>query len=202
MKEFISDTMGKGMQGLHKGTYVKVIKRICTGCFLAGFVLFFIFGREFAESNNLLNVDALCRVKDSSIDKKAFYAYIFYRRSTLLMLGLLFWWWRLGKYYTYTIMGVCAFSMGGCMYTCLLRYDLKGLFLWIFLYFPHVFFYTGELLCAVCLSRTLIQTKEDKLRFLCRNFLPVISLILLHLLGMYTEAYTNTTLLQDFLTFF
>lgn len=202
MKEFISDTVGKGMHELHKGIYGKAFKMTCLGCFLAGFLLFFILGKDFAKSNTLLNVDALCKVKDSIIDKKEFYTYIFYRRSVLLMLGLLFWWWRLGKYYAYMILGVCAFSMGGCMYICLLRYYLKGLFLWIFLYFPHAFCYTGVLICAILLSRTSLHTKEEKIRFLCRNLLLVLGLLLLYVLGIYAEAYVNTALLQDFLTFF
>lgn len=202
MKQFISDTMGKRMQELYKGSCAKAFKIICLGCFFAGFTLFFLLGEEFAGSNTLLDVAALCKVKDSMIDKKGFYTYILYRRSVFLILGLLFWWWRFGKYYVYTLTGACAFSMGGCMYTCLLRYSLKGLFLWCFLYFPHAFFYTGVLFCALLLCHTPFHTKKEKIRFLYQNILPAMLLLVLFGMGIYSEAYVNITLLQDFLAFF
>lgn len=202
MNGFFPDTMQKGVHVLYKGVCWRAVKLICLGGFCLGFIVFWILGKDFAESNALLDIDALREVKDAAIDQQAFYAYVLHRRLFWFVLGIVFWWWRLGKYYACFLFGAGAFSMGACMYTALHRYYLKGLFLWIFLYVPQIFCYIGALLCVIWLARIPLHTKEEKWQFLYKNILFLLILCVLFGLGVYLESYVNTLLLQDFLTFF
>lgn len=177
-------------------------KMIYMSCFLAGFVLFLMFGKSVLEDSLLLNVSALREIKDSIIDKKAFFRYISWRRFLALGIFLILWWKGYGKWVIYGTLGWIGATMGACLYTCLFRYHFKGIFLWIFLYFPHLFCYAAAILCGMILTIGKHVDKAEKIKFLLQHWLIVVVFVASFLLGMYAEGYINIELLQDFLIYF
>lgn len=202
MKQFFLQNLQPKFQSMRKNPRFQTCKMLYLGCFLAGFILFFILGKDFLNDISLLNVNALREIRDSTIDKGAFMQYIFLRRMLLLAAGVLAWWWGFGKLYVYGVWACFGFAMGACMYTCLLRYALKGLFLWFFMYFPHVLFYAVALFCGMILSNGVNRSKADKLKFLWQNSLWVFLLLILLGIGIYTESHMNVSMFQDFLQYF
>lgn len=192
----------QNVQGLKKNPIFRSCKVLYLSCFFAGFMVFLILGKGFLDNLMLLNVNSLREIKDCSIDKAAFFQYICWRRMLVLAAGFLFWWWGFGKWFAYGVLGCAGFSMGACMYTCLLRYHFKGIFLWIFLYFPHVLFYAVVLICGMILSTGVFRIKAEKLKFLWQNGLWELLLLILLALGIYSEGYINVALLQNYLQFF
>ncbi len=187
---------------MKKFPFLRTVKMIFLGCFLAGFVLFLILGKTFLEDSLLLQVSALREIKDSAIDKDAFFRYIAWRRLFLVGVCVWLWWKGLGKWGIYTCLGWIGATMGACMYTCLFRYHFKGIFLWIFLYFPHLLCYAAALFCGMILTVGKLPGKSEKIKFLWQHWLFVLGFGVAILLGMYAEGYINVSMLQDFLQFF
>lgn len=187
---------------MKKIPFLRTVKMIFLGCFLAGFVLFLILGKTFLDDNLLLHVGALREIKDSTIDKDAFFRYIAWRRLLLVGVCLWLWWKGFGKWVIYASLGWIGAAMGACMYTCLFRYHFKGIFLWIFLYFPHLLCYAAALFCGMILTVGKIPNKAEKIKFLWQHWLFVLGFGVAVLLGMYAESYINVSMLQDFLQFF
>lgn len=187
---------------MKKIPFLRTGKMIYLGCFLAGFVLFLILGKTFLDDNLLLNVNSLREVKDSTIDKGAFFRYISWRRLLVLAAGIFLWWKGFGKWVIYGVLGFSGVTMGACMYTCLFRYHFKGIFLWFFLYFPHLLFYAAALFCGMILTIGRYPDKNEKIKFLWQHWLIVMGFGAAFFLGLYAECYINVPLLQDFLQFF
>lgn len=187
---------------MKKIPFLRTGKMIYMGCFLAGFSLFLILGKAFLENNTLLNVRALQEIKDCVIDKGSFFRYILWRRLFVLGICLFLWWKGFGKWVIYGVIGWGGVTMGACMYTCLFRYHFKGIFLWFFLYFPHLLFYVAALICGMILTVGKHPDKTEKIKFLWQHWLFVAGFIGAFVFGMYTECCWNVSLLQDFLQFF
>lgn len=202
MKDFISNQLQTKVQGVRKNPRFQTCKMIYLCFFGAGFVIALLLGKDFLDKAGILNVNALKEVRNTSFDKKDFLQYIFRQRILLLAIGAVLWWWNLGKLYVYGILGWAGFSMGICMYTCLLRYALKGIFLWFFMYFPQVLFYTTAMICGMILSSGVHRDKAEKIKFLFQNGLLVLLLIVFCGLGIYTEGTWNAAMLKDFLQYF
>ncbi len=175
--------------------------------FLLGFLLFAILGKNLVMERGLLDVDSLREVKDAMIDKSAFLKYVFRRRLLWLLAGILAWWWGFAKWYIYGILGGYGFVMGACLQTVIMRYGMKGIMLWIFLYFPQVIFYAGVLFCGIVLVNRIpdrVGERWPALKWgtLMQNGLILLCMIGLYALGIYCEGYLNVVLLQNYLQFF
>ena len=168
----------------------------------AGLLVFFFLGREFAENSALLDADALKEIRDNSIDKGEFFRYVLVRRLWIFAVGVLAWWWGVGKLYLYGVIGGCGFVMGACFFISLARYPFTGLFLWFFIYFPHMIFYAVALFCGMILAKRIWRTRKEKLNYLWQNGLLVCLMILVYAVGIYCESYLNVPLLQNFLEYF
>lgn len=168
----------------------------------AGLVVFCFLGKELVLNSALLDADALKEIRDNTIDKGEFFRYVFYRRLWILVAGVLAWWWGFGKLYLYGVIGGCGFVMGACFYISLVRYPFTGLFLWFFIYFPHMIFYAGALFCGMILATGVFRTREDKIKYLWRNGVLVCVLVFAYAAGIYCESYLNVPLLQNFLEYF
>lgn len=179
-----------------------IIKNIFVAGFIAGLAIFFFLGKEFVEDTGLLDSYSLIEIRDSSIDKATFFVYLFWRRMLLLGIGVLFWWWGFSRLYLYGMIGCSGIIMGACLYISLLRYPLTGLFLWFFLYFPHMIFYAGVVLCGMILAVGKFQKKEEKMKFVWQNAPVVLLLLALFVLAIYSESYWNVSLLRMFLEYF
>lgn len=178
------------------------IKWIYPAALLVGFGGLLLFGRAFVEDSTLISVSALREIKDASIDCAAFFKYISWRRIALLVLFLALWWKNLGKWLLFALTGWYGMTMGMSLYVCLLRYYLKGIFLWSFLYFPQILFYALALLCGLLLCSVKTSEKGEKLNRSAMQYLLIPALLAMLLCGMYAESYWNVALLQDFLKFF
>ncbi len=185
------------MQGKFRG-----IKRIVMWGFLAGIVIFLVYGEEIIANTDLLNQDALKEIRDCSMDKKKFFEYVLVKRILLFGMGILAWWWGLGKVYLYIVLSVCSFTMGAFVWVSLYRYPFTGLFLWFFLFFPHIIFYFAVLFCGIMLKSGMHRSREEKIRYLWKNAWKVSLLICLYIIGIYCESYLNVSLLQKFLEVF
>lgn len=177
-------------------------KLIYAIAFLAGFLLFAVFGKTFVAESTLLDVDSLRGVKDAVVDKPAFLQYIFWRRMLWVAAGICIWWWNYGTLYIYGLLGCCGFVMGACLQTCIMRYSMKGVVLWIFLYFPQVIFYAGAFFCGMMLCTGVGKSKPDKIKFLWQNILLLILLACLYAIGIYGEGKLNVEILQSYLQYF
>ncbi len=176
--------------------------------FVIGFFLFAIWGKEFAEENGLLSVEALRAVKDTMLDKAAFFRYVFWRRVLWLFLFVFAWWWGYGRWYIYGLFAFSGFAMGACLQTALLRYSVKGLTLWIFLYLPYAIFYGGAFFFAMLLCKKEqqelqgVRERGKRLQFLLQNILSIAGILLMTILGIYGEACVNPGLLRNYLQYF
>ena len=168
----------------------------------AGLVVFFFLGKEFALNSFLLDADALKEIRDNSIDRGAFFQYVLARRLLAFAAGVLAWWWGFGKLYLYGVIGGCSFVMGACFYISLVRYPFTGLFLWFFLYFPHMIFYAAALFCGMILAAGVFRTRVEKVKYLWQNGVLVFVIVLVYVVGIYCESYLNVPLLQNFLEYF
>ena len=202
MKNYLLQHAQVQVKGIREVTKSKRWKLIYAAGFLLGFLLFAVLGRAFVEESALLDVNSLRGVKDAVIDKPAFLQYIFWRRILWLLAGVFVWWWGYGSLYIYGLLGTCGFVMGACLQTCFIRYSLKGVMLWIFLYVPQVIFYAGAFFCGIILCTGVCKDKAEKIRFLWQNGLTVLGLACLYAIGIYCEGHLNVVLLQNYLQFF
>lgn len=202
MNQSISQNFHMKMQDVSKKRELHILKILFIAGFIIGFVIFFFLGREFVEDTCLLDSDSLIEIRDNAIDQGEFFLYVFWRRLLIFGIGVLLWWWGFGRVYVCGVAACCSIVMGACLYISLLRYPLTGLFLWFFLYFPHIIFYAGVILCGMILSAEKCRSKEEKLKFLWQNAVLVILLMLFFILAIYCESYLNVILLQIFLEYF
>ncbi len=202
MENYLMQHAKGQVTGIREVTKSKRWKVIYAAGFLVGFLLFAVLGKGFVSENGLLDVDSLRQVKDAVIDKAAFLQYIFRRRILWLLVGVFIWWWGYGKWYIYGLLGISGFAMGACLQAAMMQYSLKGIVLWIFLYFPQVIFYAGAFLCGIILCTGAFKEKAEKVRFLVQNGLTILLLAILYGVGIYCEGYLNVVLLQNYLQFF
>jgi len=201
-------------------------KMICGIGFLLGFLLFTVLGEKIVMESGLLDVDSLRKVKDMVIDKSSFLQYVFRRRLLWLLAGVAAWWWGFGKWYIYGILGGYGFVMGACLQAAMMRYSVKGIMLWFFLYFPQAIFYTGVIFCAIMLVNAIptrnrgewpalrsnrtsegttvvtYRTGAEKFAALMQNGLILVLLLGVYAVGIYCEGHLNVLLLQNYLQFF
>ena len=187
---------------MKKDPRLRLGKMIYLGSFFVGFVLLLVFGKNIWDSNQLLNINALREIKNGVIEKSAFFQYILWRRLMLLSFAGFMWWKGLGKWFLYSTLGYLGISMGICMYTCLFRYHMKGLFLWFVLYIPQGLFYAAAMFGGMILMSEGRKEKQEKIKFLWQNWLIEFGVFAAYLLGIYSESYLNVSLLKSFLEFF
>ena len=202
MKQFLSKQLQNKFTDVRRSPKTKTFKMLMGLSFLVGFILFLFMGSEFCEELSLLDVASLQEIKDNTIDKRGFLGYILSRRLLLLAAGGFLWWWGFGKWYVYGVLGGLSFTMGACMYISLMRYHVMGLFLWFFLYFPHVICYAGALFCGMILARYAFKSRIDKVKYLWQNSVLITVLAAMLALGIYCESYVNVALLKSFLQYF
>ncbi len=202
MKNSLLQHAGMQITGIRESAKSKRWKLIYGAGFLIGFLVFAVLGRTFVEESELLNVNSLRGVKDAVIDKAAFLQYVFTRRMFWLIAGAVTWWWGYGSLYIYGLLGCCGFVMGACLQAAVIRYSLKGVMLWIFLYFPQVIFYAGVFFCGIILCTGVHKEKVEKIRFLVQNGMTLLLLTCLYAIGIYCEGHLNVVFLQNYLQFF
>ena len=202
MGHFIIQSIRTRWQSIPKKQELHNFKRLVLLGLAVGLFLFFLLGKEYVESTALLNIEALKVIRDNAIEKKEFFLYLLPRRLMLLAIGMMLWWWGFGRLYLYALLGIGSMVMGACLYISLIRYPFTGLFLWFFLYFPHILFYAGSIFCGMMLTYHGLGSKEEKLKYLWQNSFLVFLLLVLYLFGIYNESYVNVALLQNFLQYF
>ena len=187
---------------MKKNPLLRTGKMIYLASFLFGFTIFLMFGKSILEDNVLLNVNALREVKDSAIDKKDFFQYIVWRRLFLLGAAAFVWWKGFGKWFICGMLGYLGMSMGISMYTCLFRYHVKGIFLWVILYIPQMLFYMAAMVCFMLLIEEHLNDKQEKIKFVWKKWIAVLGGLAAYIFGIYAESYLNVPVLQSFLEFF
>ncbi len=202
MAQFLAQKFQENVKNMKKHPTLHKCKMLYLWSFFAGFLLFLLLGKSFIEDISLLSVGALREIKNCMPESDDFWNYILWRRLLFLAAGVIIWWWGFGRWFVYGLIGSAAFSMGICMYTCLMRYRLKGLFLWFFLYFPQAVFYGAALICGMMLSIGTFRTKAEKLKYLWQNIIWLLLTIIMFSLGVYMESCVNVALLQDYLEIF
>lgn len=202
MRENFANYIKPQIQSLGAGTRIRRIKKLIVLCFAAGFFCFMLLGESRLEQWSLLNQNALRLIRDSHIEKRAYFWYLCVPWLLIFLAAAMAWWWNKGRIFVLALVGTGSVSMGVCMAVCLLRYHLKGLFLWLLLYFPQILFYGAASGCGLMLCRSTVKTKPEKLLFLWQNLLWAIGALLCCLAGIYCESYLNSSLLQAYLFFF
>lgn len=202
MREAFTQWMKPQVQNLVADMRIRRIKNLVLLLFAAGFFCFLLFGGDYLEDWTLLDGTALRQIRDSRIEKQDFFWYLCRAYMLPGVIWCLMWWCGLGKKTTFFFLGAGALTMGGCLAVCLMRYYVKGLFLWIVLYFPQAFFYMGALLCGLVLSREGQNSKAEKTAFLFQHILWVAGGILSLVIGIYGESYWSSALLQSYLKIF
>lgn len=202
MKRFYIQNLRTTWQEIPKRRELSFFKIWILCSFIAGIVVFFFLGKEFVENSDLLDTDALKQIRDNAIDKKEFFQYVLAKRLLVLAAGILAWWWCVGKWYLYGVLTYCSFMMGACLFISMARYPFTGLFLWFFLYFPHMLFYTASLFCAMIVGTGKFHTREEKIKYILQQGLLVCVVMLCYVVGIYCESYWNVSLLQGFLKYF
>lgn len=179
-----------------------IFKTIIMAGLATGLAVFFFLGKEFVGNSALLDADALKAIRDNTIDRGIFFQYVLVRRLLVLAAGIVAWWWGFGKLYLYGMLGGCGFVVGACFYICMVRYPFTGLFLWFFLYFPHMIFYAAVLFCGMILAAGRFRTREEKVKYLWQKGRLLCVIVLVYAVGIYCESYLNVPLLQNFLQYF
>lgn len=181
---------------------IRKIKNLVLLLFATGFFCFLIFGGRFLDEISLLDSGSLKQIRDIEIDKSNFFRYLCLPHLCLLLICGVLWWNHWGKMVTYTLLGLMAGSLGMCLAVSLVRYRLKGIVLWILLYFPHMFFYFLALICGIALCYNVERGHREKLNFLLQNITWLLGALFSWLLGLYCECYIGSSLLQTYLQFF
>ncbi len=178
------------------------IKKLLLLLFAAGFFFFFLFGKGVVENITLLDGTSLRNIRDMQMDKGAFFRYLCLSHVILIVFCGFFWWYQWGKACMYTLMGFGATTLGVCFAISIVRYHLKGILLWVVLYFPHTIFYFLALLCGVALSQNIGKNCHEKTNALLQNFVWLLGGLCAWLLGMYCESYVSSAILQNYLQYF
>ena len=178
------------------------IKHMLLWGFLAGLFVFCVYGREIVTDTNWLDQGTLKEIRDCSLDEKKFLEYVLAKRILLFGVGVFIWWWGLGKIYLCSVISFCGFIMGAFLWVSLYRYPFTGIFLWFFLFFPHMIFYIASMICGIMLKSTIKSSRQEKIQYLWENAWKVSFLAVLYAMGIYCESYFNVYLLQKFLKVF
>lgn len=202
MREFKVQNFGTRWKEIPKQGEFRGIKKILFLGFSAGLIVLLVWGGEWIADADLLNSDALKELRDSTIDKKDFLEYVMAKRMLLFGIGVILWWWGFCKIYLYIVLTASSFMMGAYFYMSLYRYPFTGIFLWFFLFFPHMIFYVAALICGIMLKSGMHRSREEKIQYLWKNAWKVSLLVLFYIIGIYSESYLNVSLLQNFLKIF
>lgn len=202
MREFNMQDFRTRFQEIPKQDDVQKTNRIAMFGFFAGLLVFFIWGGNIISDTDLLTKEALKAIRDSTIDKKDFFEYVLAKRLLLFGLGVTLWWWGLCRLYLYAALTIGSFMMGAYLYMSLYRYPFTGIFLWFFLFFPHMIFYYVTMICGIMLKSGMHRSREEKIQYLWKNAWKVILLVLFYITGIYCESYLNVPLMQNFLKIF
>ncbi len=202
MKEALEQVLKTNIKKPVAKIRMQKIKNLLLWLFAAGFFFFFLFGRGVMDELTLLDSSSLKHIRDTQIDKGAFFRYLFLSHIVLFLFCGFLWWYQWGKTCMYALMSFGAFSLGISFALSVMRYHLKGIILWVILYFPHTAFYFAGLLCGVALSQNIGKSRTEKINALLQNMLWLIGAVAAWLLGMYCECYIGTTILQKYLTYF
>ncbi len=202
MKQTMLQRAGEQAEEIRQTAKSKHWKWIYAAGLLLGFLVFAVLGKTLIMESGLLHVDSLREVKDAVIDRPAFLQYVFRRRLLWLFVGILAWWWGFGKWYIYALLGGYGFVMGACLQTAMMRYSVKGIILWLFLYLPQAMFYLGVLFCGIILCNGVYKTRAEKITILLQKWLIILCMAVLYAMGIYCEGNLNVVLLQNYLQFF
>lgn len=202
MKEAFTQWMTPQVRNLAADMRIRRIKNLALLLFAAGFFCFLLFGGEYLADWTLLDDTALRQIRDSRIERQNFFWYLCGAYMLPGAIWCLLWWCGFGKKTTLAFLSAGALTMGGCLAVCLMRYNIKGLFLWFVLYFPQAIFYTGALLCGLVLSWERPGGKEEKTTFLLQHMVWLAGGILSLVMGIYCESYWSSALLQSYLKIF
>ena len=183
-------------------TRIRKMKHLVFLFFAVGFFCFLIFGARFMEDVTLLETSSLKRLRDVGIEPKAFLEYLCVSHAVLFFLFAFCWWYQRGKVCTLAWISFGALKLGMCLAVSLIRYQLKGIWLWVLLYLPHTFFYVLALLCGMMLCQTRLSTRTEKVRFLLQNSLWILGILVSWGLGLYVECYVSSDLLRNYLKHF
>lgn len=181
---------------------MRKIRNLALLLFAAGFFCFFIFGGTFIEDLTLLDSASLKQIRDVELDKGAFFRYLCLSHMVLFILCGFLWWYQWGKACMYVLIGLGAMKLGLCLAVVLMRYRLKGIVLWVVLYFPHVIFYFAGLLCGMVFCQHIAKSRAEKVQVLFQNILWLLCALGVWLLGVYFECYISSGILQTYLQYF
>lgn len=181
---------------------IRKMKNLVLLLFAAGFFCFLIFGARFMDDISLLNSASLRRIRDTQIDKGAFFRYLCLSHMLLLLFCVVCWWFQWGKKCIYTLVSLGSIILGVSLAVSIIRYHIKGIVLWFILYFPHTLFYFAALACGIALSRDVGRSRTEKIHFLLQNFIWLLGALMMWLIGLYMECYMSTSILQNYLQHF
>jgi len=181
---------------------MRKIRNLALLLFAAGFFCFFIFGGQFVDDISLLDSTSLKRIRDMQMVKEDYFRYLCLSHVCLLLFCGVLWWYRYGKVAIYALLGLGAGSLGLCLAVSLMRYRIKGVVLWVILYFPHTFFYFIALICGVALCGNIGRSRKEKVTFLLQNITWLLGAAFGWVLGLYCECYIGSSLLQKYLQVF
>ena len=143
---------------------------------------------NYVQSIHFFEKEQLCLLYDLNVETKEYFLYIFKIRF-LTMIGL--WWigsfrWR--KILILLIFGWSGFFFGRILVSAILANGVRGIFIGIAAFFPHMLFY----LCAFLI--VLLHAYEERKRNWKKKQIAVI--ILIFVLGICSEVYVNPIILK------
>lgn len=202
MREAVDKLLKTRIQKPVANISIRKIRNLTLLLFAAGFFCFFIFGGRHIENISLFNSTSLKQIRDAQIDKGAFFRYLCLSHMLLFVLYGFLWWYQWGKACMYALMSLGAVTLGTSLAVSLMRYHLKGIVLWVILYFPHTFFYFAGIVCGMAFSRNIGKNRAEKINFLLQNIIWILGAVIGWLLGVYCESYIGSSLLQKYLQVF
>lgn len=183
-------------------TKIRKIRNLVFMFFAIGFFCFLLLGSSFLDDISLLDSASLKYIRDTGIDKDAFFRYVCMSHMVFVLLYAILWWYQKGK--ACVSVYLCFFSvvLGGVFAVSLMRYYLKGIVLWVVLYFPQCLCYLLACGCGLLLSRRKLMNRKEKIQFLLQNFVWILLGVISLFIGIYCECYISSAILQTYLYYF
>lgn len=192
-------------------TYKKWIFIFAAG-FMAGIMLTNFKSNIFVGESGIYNASSINRLKYLEIDNGVFFRYVTGERiRDYLVLGLL----------SITYFGIIAsygatlwqgMMLGMVMTAAVIRFGISGLLLIMTSFFPHqlILLPAGVMMvmwcyrnCSVlCFGGRNTWIKETKKRFLIRQMMMLLWILVVVIIGCILESYVNPILLKDVIKFF
>lgn len=177
-----------------------------------GIVLINFNSSLFAGENGIFNASSLNRMKYLEIENGAFFRYVMTGRLKRYLLLAVLSTTYFGIVASYSVATWQGMMMGMVITVAVIRFGIKGMLLVITSFFPHqlLLLPAGAMMLIWCYQNCVLLyfsegnawIREKKRKYLLRQFMLLLWILTVVIIGCILESYVNPILLSDIVNFF